>query len=43
MAITIHYANKDWELISRLLDIAPISDRKEATYLLGILDKTLAT
>jgi len=43
MAITIHYVNKDWKLISRLLEIAPIDDRKEATYLLGILNETLAT
>ncbi len=43
MAITIHYMNKDWELISRLLEIAPIDDRKEATYLLGILNESLAT
>jgi len=42
MAITIHYVNKDWELISRLLEIALIDDRKEATYLLGILNETLA-
>jgi len=43
MAITIHYVNKDWELVSRLLEIAPIDDRKEATYLLGILNESLAT
>jgi len=43
MAITIHYMNKDWELISRLLEITPIDDRKETTYLLGILNETLAT
>jgi len=43
MAITIHYVNKDWKLISRRLEIAPIDDRKEATYLLEILNETLAT
>jgi len=43
MAIIIYYMNKDWELISRLLEITLINDRKETTYLLGILNETLAT
>jgi len=41
MAITIHYVNKEWKLISRLLDIVPLENKHSARYLLEVLDRVL--
>ena len=41
MAVTIHYIDKDWKLISRLVGIESIDDTKNAQYLLDIFNHTL--
>jgi len=41
MAITIHYVNKEWDLVSRLLDIPALHSRHSAIYLLEVLNSTL--
>ena len=41
MAVTIHYIDKDWNLISRLIGMKHIDDSKNAQYLYDIFDHTL--
>ena len=41
MIITIHYINKDWKLISRLISIELLEEPYNAKYLLKVLDHIL--
>ena len=41
MAITIHYINKDWELISRFIGMELLTEVHDAKYLTKILDGVL--
>ena len=41
MAITIHYVNKDWKLISRLIDMKLLEEPYSTDYLLEVLNRVL--
>ena len=41
MGITIHYINKDWKLISRLIDMELLEEPYTAEYLARVLDYVL--
>ena len=41
MIIIIHYINKDWKLISRLIDMELLEEPHNAEYLLKVLDHIL--
>ena len=41
MIITIHYINKNWELISRLIDMKLFIETHNATYFTKILNEIL--